>query len=393
MAAAAGSDIVTNGLVLSFDPANTKSFPGEPTVNYVTDAATMTGWSSYENGNDGTFITEFGTTGYKMYNRGSWNGVYKGVTLPAPGTYIVSAYFRYLGGAAGNNGGVVYTSGGGIGDTAAGHGKAIGEWTRVSMTRTYSSTSLTFYLISYGGTYGGDYSSWEVTMPQIEQKSTYPTNFANGTRGATVATGGGLRDTSGKGNHGALINGPLSPGSYSKGVLAFDGTNDYVEIPTFTSAPSTQITCETWIKPLRGSVGTGTIRGGAISNTNSMYIGIIDSTDGGSTYSMHWANQTTDSRLYNWNGNIPDSAWSHLTGTYDGSTTRAYLNGVEIWSASQTGTIPAGTYVVGTYGGALTDGVHNFNGLIGDARIYSRALTASEVLENYNKSKAKYKTL
>jgi hypothetical protein len=392
MAAAAGPDIVTNGLVLSFDPANTKSFPGEPTVNYVTDAATMTGWNSYDNGNDGTFITEFGTTGYKMYNRGSWNGVYKGVSLPSTGTYIISAYFRYLGGASANNGGVVYTSGGGIGDTAAGHSKAIGEWVRVSATRTFSTTSFTFYLISYGGTYGGDYSSWEVTMPQVELKSSYPTNFANGTRGATVATGGGLRDTSGKGNHGALINGPLSPGSYSKGVLAFDGTNDYVEIPTFNSAPSTQITCEAWINPSR-TVSTGTVRGGVISNTNSMYLGIFNSADGGSTHGMHWANMTTGGRPYNVNGSIPNNTWTLLTGTYDGSTSRAYIDGVEVWSEGQSGTIPAGTYVVGTYGPTLTDVTHNFQGLIGDARIYNRALTASEVLENYNKSKAKYKTL
>jgi hypothetical protein len=229
-------------------------------------------------------------------------------------------------------------------------------------------------------------------MPQVELKSSYPTNFANGTRGATVATGGGLRDTSGKGNHGALINGPLSPGSYSKGVLAFDGTNDYVEIPTFNSAPSTQITCEAWINPSR-TVSTGTVRGGVISNTNSMYLGIFNSADGGSTHGMHWANMTTGGRPYNVNGSIPNNTWTLLTGTYDGSTSRAYIDGVEVWSEGQSGTIPAGTYVVGTYGPTLTDVTHNFQGLIGDARIYNRALTASEVLENYNKSKAKYKTL
>lgn len=392
MAAGAGPDIVTDGLVLSLDSANQKSFPGEPTVNLVPDANLMTGWNSYDNGNDGTFTTEFGTVGYKMYNRGSWNGVYRGISLPSTGTYTISAYIRYLGGAANNNGGTVYTSGGGIGDTAQGHGKVIGQWVRVSATRTFTTTSFTFYLISYGGTYGGDYSSWEVTMPQVELK-TYSTAFAVGTRGTTVATGGGWRDTSGKGNHVELINGPVSPNGYTNPVIAFDGTNDYGTIPTFTSKPTTQITTEAWCKPTKGSVGTGTHRGGVISCTNSMYLGIIDSTDGGNTFSMHWANQTSNSRLYNWNGQIPNNAWSHLVGTYDGSTTRAYLNGVEIWSEPQTGTVSDGTYIVGTYGGGLTDGVHNFNGLIGDARIYNRALSAGEVLDNFNKTRAKYKTM
>lgn len=392
MGASAGPDIVTSGLVLSLDAANQKSFPGEPTVNLVSEANLMTNWSSYDNGNDGTFMTEFGTVGYKMYNRGSWNGIVRGISLPSTGTYTISAYIRYLGGASDNNGGVVYTGGGGIGDTAEGHGKAIGQWVRVSATRTFTTTSFTFYLISYGGTYGGSFSSWEVTMPQVELRST-PTAFAIGTRGNTVGTGGGWRDTSGKGSHVELVNGPASPSGYANTVIAFDGTNDYGTIPTFTSKPTTLLTCEAWCKPLKGSVGTGLHRGGVISSTNSMYLGIIDSTDGGSTFSMHWANQTTNSRLYNWNGQIPNNAWSHLVGTYDGSTTRAYLNGVEIYSEAQTGNIPDATYVVGTYGGTLVDGVHNFNGLIGDSRIYNRALTASEVLENFNKSKGKFRTM
>ena len=265
---------------------------------------------------------------------------------------------------------------------------ALGEWVRNS----YSFTPTHSAIISYWFPSSGNMKV-DIANIQVEQGRTYPTAFVPGTRGTTVATGGGWRDTSGKGNHVELVNGPVAPNGYRHSVIAFDGTNDYGTIPTFTSKPTTQITCEAWCKPLKGSVGTGTHRGGVISCTNSMYLGIIDSTDGGNTFSMHWANQTTNSRLYNWNGQIPNTAWSHLVGTYDGSTTRAYLNGVEIWSSAQTGNVTDGTYVVGTYGGALTDGVHNFNGLIGDARIYTQALTASQVLDNYNKTRAKYKLM
>lgn len=175
----------------------------------------------------------------------------------------------------------------------------------------------------------------------------------------------------------------------SSGLIKFDGSNDYATISTFNNKPTTQITCEAWIKPTKPSI-TGTIRGGAISATNSMYLGIIDSTDGGNTFSMHWANQTSVNRLYNWNGNIPNNSWSHLVGTYDGSTTRAYLNGVEIWSAAQTGTISNATYVLGTYGNALQDGVHNLNGYLGNAKIYNRALTDGEVRLNFNALRGRY---
>jgi len=299
----------------------------------------------------------------------------RAASTSAVGQYIAFQHYNY-GGPAGASG-FYYNAFTG----------ALGEWKRCSFTFTPTHNAL----ISYWFPSTGDMKI-DLANIQVEQKS-YATRFIAGTRGTTVATGGGWRDTSGKANHVELVNGPVSPNGYTHSVVAFDGTNDYGTIPTFTSKPTTQITCEAWCKPLKGSVGTGTHRGGVISCTNSMYLGIIDSTDGGNTFSMHWANQTTNSRLFNWNGQIPNTAWSHLVGTYDGVTNRAYLNGVEIYSEAQTGTIPDGTYVVGTYGGALTDGVHNFNGLIGDARIYTQALTASQVLDNYNKTKGKYKLM
>jgi len=170
----------------------------------------------------------------------------------------------------------------------------------------------------------------------------------------------------------------------------FDGTNDYVVINSFANQPTTQITCEAWIKPTKGSVGTGTHRGGAISAANSMYLGIIDSVDGGNTFAMHWANQTTNSRLYNWNGSIPNNTWTHIAGTYNGSTAKAYVNGVEISSWAQTGNIPSSTYYLGTYGGTVVDGTHNFQGHISNAKIYNRGLSGAEILQNYESLRKRF---
>jgi hypothetical protein len=192
------------------------------------------------------------------------------------------------------------------------------------------------------------------------------------------------KDMSGYGNDGSLTNGAAINYTTGGGSILFDGVNDLTIIPTFSNGPTTQITTESWIKPTKPSVGTGTQRGAAISSSSSMYLGIIDSTDGGSTFSLHWANQTSNSRLYNWNGSIPNNAWTHIAGTYDGSTSRAYINGVEVSSWAQTGTVTSGTYYVGTYGGTVVDGVHNIMGHIGIARIYTKALTVTEIIQNYN---------
>ena len=71
--------ISTSGLTFGYDVGETKnSFKGKPTTNYVTNASTMANFGNYSCGTPVTFTTEFGTTGYRMSNLGSWNGVAMG---------------------------------------------------------------------------------------------------------------------------------------------------------------------------------------------------------------------------------------------------------------------------------------------------------------------------
>ena len=129
--------IVTDGLVFCTDMGNTKSWKGKPTTNLVTDAVAFGGW--------------FGTTGWRFSFQPSWSGLAKAYTVPSTGTYTFSAYYRYLGGTASNNGGTVYISGWGVGDTAVGVNKnLVGVWQRLQRTVNVTNLSGIFYLISYG---------------------------------------------------------------------------------------------------------------------------------------------------------------------------------------------------------------------------------------------------
>jgi hypothetical protein len=365
----------TSGLKLFYDTGDTDtSFKGKPTTNLVPDASTMTGWNSYDNGNDGTFITEFGTTGYKMYNRGSWNGLYRGISLPSTGTYTISAYFRYLGGASNNNGGVVYTSGGGIGDTAAGHGKCCpGEWTRVTMTRTYTTTSITFYLISYGGTYGGDYSSWEVTMPQVEEGS-LATPFVNGARSSTQS----LIDISGNSTL-EVVNSP-----FNGNELNFDGTNTYIQVSQDVLSSSSPYTLVTVLRPTDLA---------SQENSFPQY----------NTYpSGFWHHMQSDSWLL-WrhtagSGSLyphlmSNNTWGMHTISWDGSTLRLYANGVLTTSTSTSagyGNNGDGAARIGMLAQRSSGYDYNYNGRIPVNMVYNRALSQSEIFDIYEHFRPRY---
>jgi hypothetical protein len=277
----------------------------------------------------------------------------------AVGQYIAFQHYNY-GGIGGADGFYMNAATG-----------AQGEWVRRSFTFTPTRNTL----ISYFFPSTGDMKI-DVANIQIEQQSTV-TPFVAGSR----AQNSTAYDLAGNNNHGTLTNGPTYSSTYR--TILFDGIDDYINIPSFTNQPSTGITCEAWINPTE-TVSTGTVRGGVISATNTMYLGLFDSKDGGATHSLHWANTTSSSRPASANGSIPNNAWTHIVGTWDGTTSRAYINGAEVWSSPQSGTIPSATYVVGTYGGGLTDGMHNFQGQIALARVYNKALTGAQIMQNWS---------
>lgn len=391
-----GAKISTRGLVFAYDMpqpltgsyppyVRNKSWKGQPTTNIVPSAKTMASWGSYSAGNDGTFITEFSTTGYKIRNRNTWNGIYKSITLPSAGTYTLSAWFRIWGKTSGNNGINVYTSGGGIGDTSAGGDDSrIGEWQRISMTRTYTTTGITFYIISWGGTSGVDSSSWDVTMPQIEAGSV-ATPFVDGTRSNTQA----LLDWTGN----YSIN--ASNLTFNNdGTFKLNSSNpDYVDLGSDQVIKTTGgWTVESWVK-------FDTVPG-SYDNVNSP--GNFIGSDSVTYNSWYW------SVLYNklalWN--ISPGTWRYgsttlqantwyqtvLVSDPSGTSYQMYLNGIAeggdhttySWNASYSG------LRVRYMGRGNSGNTRRINGYLPITKIYNRALTAEEVYRNFQALRGRY---
>ena len=94
--------------------------------------------------------------------------------------------------------------------------------------------------------------------------------------------------------------------------------------------------------------------------------------------------------------NVSDTAtfntntWYYWVGTYDGANMRFYRNGVQTNSVAQTGILgsggAAGEYRIGQY----VSNTYTMNGRVGSVAIYNRALTADEILKNYQATKGTY---
>jgi hypothetical protein len=377
MSVYAGPEFNESGLVYYHDMNNKKSYVGAPTTNYVTNADTMPSWSTY-GGTPVAFQTEFNTTGYRMTNAPSWNGIYKGVSVPSNGVYTFSIWARYLGGSPNNNGGGVYISGWGGGDSASVTNRTqIGQWQRLSVTLNCTTTSMTFYCISYGGTNDGnsDRSSWEVTMPQVEPGSV-ATNWVNGSRSSTQV----LRDLTG----GNTIT-ATSLTYNANNTFSFNGSSNFMNCGNSSSLAAltgtTSVTVEAWIN---------------LSGYGSSGYGVIAHKGANWAFLMENPSNTMRIRFgLSVSGDVacPDSTthalntWYHFVGTYDGSNMRFYRNGALTNTVAASGTLggSGSDMVIGSYSGAYFS-----QGQVPMLKVYNRTLSAAEIFSNYTASRLRY---
>lgn len=189
-------------------------------------------------------------------------------------------------------------------------------------------------------------------------------------------------DLSGKGNTGTLTNGPTYS-SADGGTIVFDGTNDKV---VTTSISFTNYTFDFFAKPigntLAGSTGYNTLAG--YSSTRRLLWDAI----GNFGEPGHLLAQVGS-------GNIISSfpatrnVWNHIAFTYNSSNITAtwYINGV---SAGSSSAAAQGTWNSQIHIGNYNANAYWMNGNISIVRIYNRALSATEISQNFNATRSRY---
>lgn len=391
MAVPGGPNIITNGLVTYFDVANVDSFRGEPTTNQYLNPDFENNTTSWRFGTfDGTryaytvetVIGPFGlpvkalkitrtssNTSSAHFHQGN-SGKYSNGN-----TYTLSAYVKGSGtlrkltqtGFVGNTGNETLTS----------------EWKRIEYT-VLSSTDTAYPY------WAAELITQNVpmyfTLAQSEQKP-YSTPFVNGTRGTTVATGGGVFDISNNNNNAEFLASTFN--SSYLGSIVFDGTDDYLKVSNPNTGPLTMV-----------DTGDCTISFWASNIGSSAYRWLISNW---STTGVHLGMTSTLSRFGGYFGDnseirsdysIPiDGSWHFYTVIRNLGTIKFYVDGMERSISVGTPTSKNGTFSAGVETRIGTRGNENSQRWIGNisiCQIYNRALTADEILQNYNSTKSRF---
>jgi predicted outer membrane repeat protein len=207
-------------------------------------------------------------------------------------------------------------------------------------------------------------------------------------------TGTTWTDLSGNNNTGTLTNGPtFSAGNM--GSILFDGTNDYVDTvntgTTFQFANVT-FTVSLWIKTTSSTGGIIISKGATASTAGWLFqfdssgtvSGTTKGSDGINTY-----NRSSTATVNNntWRNIV--SVYTTNTTTLGSNTTSIYIDGV---LSNGTGTLGGAVYATTTDTiqiGRRPTGAY-WSGSVSNIQIYNRALSATEILQNYNATKSRF---
>jgi hypothetical protein len=197
-------------------------------------------------------------------------------------------------------------------------------------------------------------------------------------------------DLSGNGNTGTLTNGPTYNSS-NGGSIVFDGVDDYVSFSYNSSynIGGRNLTLSSWV------MATSLVN---ISHGGGIVVRDSGSNDG--LYEMLLVNTSSKNWIFFRMSGISSyspkiipielNTFYNITCVYDNGTMRNYVNGVQEGSGSSQN-IDINTSGTRTLriGRRFLD-VAEFPGRIPQVSVYNRALTATEISQNYNATRSRF---
>lgn len=197
------------------------------------------------------------------------------------------------------------------------------------------------------------------------------------------------RDIAGGTATGSLINGPVF-NSNNGGYISFDGTNDYADIGNILFNSASVTTLDLWVNMPSMAVNRYIMaKGSAGDGIFTFFMTTGPGPSGGSSsyirFSMGNQSSTVSTNIEY--GNLVWGQWYNFTFTYNGSFVTGYRNAATPQSSSLTGNLYTTTSPIRLAGDKyLSVGAAN----ISSFKIYNRALSATEITQNYNALKGRF---
>ena len=259
-----------------------------------------------------------------------------------------------------------------------------------SMPNTFTTTGSTSHSRTITGlASGGSYAFYVRCATAAGQTNSddYLVSFsvASATSSAPVAaygfnegSGTSAADASGNGNVGAISGASwTNDGRFGK-ALSFDGVNDWVTVASSSFLNfTTSMTLEAWVFPTAN--GSGSWRNILIKERTA-----------GEAYNLYANADTNQPIAYVVRASQPDAAldvrggsqlplntWTHLALTFDNSTLRLYVNGVQVGTRAVAGPLLTTTGSLRIGGNSIWG--EFFAGRLDEIRLYNRALTQGEI--------------
>ena len=442
MKSAGGGEIITDNLVLHLDAGNTSSYSGSGTtwndlsngMSGTPNNATLTNGPTFDSGNGGSIVFDGNNdrvdassffnsndnfTFSVWLNSDTFTGT-NGYTIISNHTHSAAFQLAYKNGT-----GVVINKswvGPNVG-TFSSSTLSTGTWYNLTITRQMTSYPTKTYTLYINGSFtssftssvtydrypkciGANLNTTELWDGKIAKVFAYSTNLTasevlqnyNATKArfgfgdivtnnlvlhldagdSSSYSGSGTTwtDLTGNGNNGTLVNG-VSYSSSDGGYLSFDGSNDRVDFSTYVQpayTSSTSFTWLIWVYPTSYS-NNDVIMGNRVISGSNVWTKLTP-TRFEWKYPNHLDNST----------DVTQNQWQNICITKNGSSFTYYKNGSSIDTMTSTASKDSHPFHLG--------GDASYNEFaqcrISIVAVYDVALTASEVLQNYNATKSNY---